>query len=272
MAHVDRELEHGAEEGAAAWPTIDVDRARFVGFLRERVGEDASKLRVGELYSACACIDGNTRAIALLEERYLGRPPTADSRADLPAAAVVVAMRLLRERLLVAAPGEQARLCVYAGSGELGGWLRVIAVRETLTIFYGKTRREVPLSEPLMAVVPAVADDPELSLLKAQYRVEFDAAFVEALAALTARERNLLRHQLVHELNIDRGSARPGGASLSVARCWIDAARSHLQTATHAGMMDRLRLDRGAVESIMRLIRSQIDVSVCGQLSVEDEK
>ena len=40
----------------------------------------------------------------------------------------------------------------------------------------------------------------------------------------------------------------------------------------HDGMMARLRLDRGAVESIMRLIRSQIDVSVCGHLSVEDEK
>jgi RNA polymerase sigma-70 factor (ECF subfamily) len=270
MAHADRGLEQGAEQGAAAWPEIEIDRARFVGFLRERAGEDARKLRVGDLYLACACIDGDARAIVLLEEQYLARLPTALSRADLPAAAVDEAMGVLRERLLVAAPGAHARLCDYAGTGELGGWLRVIAVRETLTVLR-KTRREVPLSEPLMAVVPAVTDDPELALLKAQYRVEFDAAFVEALAALTPRERNLLRHQLVHELNIDQIGALYGVHRATVAR-WVDAARSHLQTATHDGMMSRLRLDRGAVESIMRLIRSQIDVSVCGHLSVEDEK
>jgi RNA polymerase sigma-70 factor (ECF subfamily) len=266
----DGRLERCAAEGAAAWPTLHVDRVRFLGYLRERAGDDPNRLRAGDLYLACACVDGDARAAALLDERYLARLPNSLVRADLPAAAVDEAMSVLRERLLVAPPGGRARLCDYVGTGELGAWLRVVAVRETLTLLR-RGRREVPLSEPLMQALPGVVDDPELTLLKARYRVEFEAAFAEALAALTPRERNLLRHQLVHELNVDQIGALYRVHRATAAR-WVDAARTRLQAATHDGMMARLRLDRGAVESIMRLIRSQIDVSVCGHLSVEDEE
>lgn len=93
------------------------------------------------------------------------------------------------------------------------------------------------------------------------YRDEFKRAFHAAVEALDDRERLLLRQHALDGLSIDQLAALHGVHRATAAR-QVQAARQSVLAATQRELIRRLRLARGELASVMRLIASRLDVTL----------
>jgi RNA polymerase sigma-70 factor (ECF subfamily) len=240
---------------------IDLDPLAFVGYVAERVTFDAGghpqlHLRAGDLWIAFGCVTGNAAALTAFEARFAPEITSALRRSFEPALAEDAELQL-REKLMLVTGESAPRLASYAGRGALGAWLRAAAVRMAIDIM--RARREVP-SDP-SALGDAAALDPLLASLKQRYRDEFRTAFNQAADALSDRDRTLLRYRFVEGLSIDEIGRLYSVHRATVAR-WIAAIREDLFEATRARLMERLAIADNDLDSVLRLIDSQLDISI----------
>lgn len=251
-----------------AWPGVSLAPRRFFAFLADKrqsgqaVEVALAELCVADLWLACACVDRDPRALAefdrllvpLVERAAARRDATASERGDL--------QQIVRERLLMprASESTETRLAEYSGRGSLRAWVRVVATRETLRLL-ARPRREVALEDDAVeALMPADAGL-EVEHLKRLYREEFKMAFREAVAALTDRERTLLRQHAIDGLSIDRLADFYGVHRATTAR-WIEAARKSILTRTRRALGQRLHVPAAELDSILRLIDSRLDITL----------
>jgi RNA polymerase sigma-70 factor, ECF subfamily len=164
----------------------------------------------------------------------------------------------LRERLFLVGEDDAPRLASYSGRGDLGAWLRAAAVRTAIDLM--RTRRVVPVDPHALGDAGA-AVDPLLAALKQRYRDEFRAAFAEASAQLTDRERTLLRYRFLDGLSIDEIALLYRVHRATIAR-WIAATRESLFEGTRTRLMARLAVTDSEVDSVLRLIDSQLEASI----------
>jgi RNA polymerase sigma-70 factor (ECF subfamily) len=121
--------------------------------------------------------------------------------------------------------------------------------------------REVPVDTETLAMLVGGSNDPEVAYLKRVYTGEFRAAFESAFAELGARDRNLLRYAFVEGLTIDGIGALYKVHRATAAR-WIVKAHGELGAKVKAGLLARLGVDAAEYESILRLLESQIDLTL----------
>jgi RNA polymerase sigma-70 factor, ECF subfamily len=241
---------------------VDLDPLAFVAHVAERTTFDGhgrprlSSLQAGDLWIAFGCVIKHPAALAAFEQRYAPEIKKALARSFERALAEDAELKL-RERLLLVDGGEQSRLASYAGRGALGPWLRAAAVRTAIDLM--RSRRELP-SDPA-TLGEAAAIDPLLASLKQRYRSEFRDAFSAAAKQLTDRERTLLRYRFVDDLSIDEIGVLYSVHRATVAR-WIAAVRESLFEATRAELMAQLSLTDSDVDSVLRLIDSQLEISI----------
>ena len=220
-----------------------------------------SRLRVEDLALAWACARDEADAVAELERQHFFVVDVALSKIPAAAAHAEEIKQQLRQRLFVArGQGDEPRIAQYGGRGDLRSWLRVAAIRCALNHLQ-KLGREVALGDEMLEQLAAPEADQELDLLKRSYRAEFKRAFEEALCALSSRDRNLLRYHYLDRLNIDQIGGIHGVHRTTVAR-WLARIRDKLLTLTRGSLMAELRIERPEFESIMRLIESELDVSI----------
>jgi len=246
------------EAARAARPELTLDDGAFEAFLHARPERlDSSPEHAGDLALSFACANGDGAAIRALEAEYLSRvASTLPSRHRSDAAEVI---QSLRDKLLVASPTGPAKIGDFTGRGGLGGWLRVAAVRVALNIERSK-KHEVALDEN-RALAERAAGDLEIDHLKRRYRLEFREAFTAALEALEARPRNLLRQHYLDGLTMEAIGAIYRVHRITVVR-WMEQSREALAKETRRELSARLRVDRNELESILRLIESQMDMSL----------
>jgi RNA polymerase sigma-70 factor (ECF subfamily) len=108
--------------------------------------------------------------------------------------------------------------------------------------------------------------DPELAYLKDRYATEMEQAVVHALAHLSDRERTLMRLHLGEHMTIDQLGAMYRVNRATAAR-WLTAARESLVARARSDLRLRLRLSESECDSIVALVRSQLDVSIVRRLS-----
>jgi RNA polymerase sigma-70 factor (ECF subfamily) len=248
-------------------PAIDVPLEAFLGYVAERLPDGASlpaalhALHSADLYLACACVRGDAGAIAAFDERCLRCLDRVLPRMGVAADLLAEIKQELRSRLLVG-DGQPPRpkIVDFAGRGDLRGWVRVIAVREVLQRRQ-RARREVPVEDGELLERIATGGNPALDRAKQLYREEFQDAFQRALQALPDRERTLLRQHYLDGLTIDELGALYRTHRSTAARL-IARARLVVLEATRARMMARLEVPPADLDSILRLIRSQIDISL----------
>ena len=101
--------------------------------------------------------------------------------------------------------------------------------------------------------------------MKRTYSSEFKAAFGEALGGLGAREQTLLRYHHVDGLNIDEIGAIYRVHRVTAFR-WLEKAKELLVKSTLEKLRARLKLDPGELDSVLRMIRSQIHLSLVRHL------
>jgi len=249
-----------------AWPNVTVPEEQFVRAIAERLDADAparalDAMQTDDLYLACGCATGDPGALAGFEERCsaviaraiasTGASPS--ERADLG--------QVVRQRLLVApASGGAPRIATYSARGSLPAWVRVVVTREAARML-PRARREVAAADDELDGLLAGNDDPEIGYLKRLYRAEFKQAFHAAVEALDDRARLVLRQHTLDGLGIDRLATLHRVHRATAAR-WVEAAREAVLAGTQRELTLRLRLSRGELASMMRLIQSQLDVSL----------
>lgn len=257
------------DRGRRGWPGIDVPLHEFLEHLRRHVRAGAAQGRspdellelvhAEDLYLALACARGDRLAIARFEAHVLPLARKALVRWDPAFALVEEVEQLLRQKLLVPVGGAAAKIADYSGRGSLAKWVRAAAIRTAVTLQRG--RREVAVDDEAIAEWSTPLSDPELDFIKKRYRAEFSGAFREALHALSAQERNVLRLHLLDGLNIDQIGQLYKAHRSTIAR-WIAASRQTLLEETRRLLGERLKLNRAELESLIGLLRSQLDVSI----------
>lgn len=260
-----------------AWPDVRLDPAQIVDFIAQRLaGPDlAAALATApaaDLVLAAACTAQEPTAHAAFDA-VLTEVDAAGASTRSPQDLVDDVKQVIRVQLLVTRDGKPPGISGYRGKGPLRGWVRITATRELIR-HQRKRAREAPIETQIDRPLDEAlgdAGDPLLSQLKAEYRTEFATALREAIAELGAEDRTLLRQQIVDQLSIDEIGAAFGVHRATAAR-WLQRARGALVTATRGRLAARLKLPVDEIDSVIRLVQSQLDASVIRYLrSDEDE-
>lgn len=257
-------LDQQLADARAAWPTVTIEEVDYLRHLADKVRSRSDELAVdvirtmpaADLYLAAGCCAGDPAAIAAFHDAIMPvvRPALvklglADSTIDETEQRVLV--------LTLVGDPDRPAIAGYSGRGRLRSFVRSIAVR---------TGRRLAGANDVTAVddldqLSAAVDDPELELLRNRYREQVRDALAAAMATLDERQRNVLRQYYVDGLTIDQLAAVYRVARATTAR-WVVAARSSVLGATR----DHLRAQLGAttteIESILRLVRSQLELSL----------
>ena len=259
-------LRNLVDRARLAWPGMDLSDAVFLPYVAERLpagGEllgRVEQLALADLYLACACVRGDRAAIVILGQQLFGKVRAILASMRLPKAQRDDTEQALYVRLLVGPPGGTPQLASYSGRGPLQSWLCIVAVREG-RLALRKVRRDPLLSEEALLDLVGADSGSELGCFKQAYRDHFRAAFRAAIQALSARERNVLRCHLAQDMTNAQIGAICGVHPGTVKR-WMAEIREQLLDSTRAELQSRLGLSASQVDSMIRLIRSDFDVSI----------
>lgn len=265
IAAVEELLAAACEE----WPEVVMDVGAFRRMLEERLGATLTPslvdgLRLGELYLAAACAHRDARALELFERRF--RPAIRHAAArSAPESLVDEVVQQVLTKLFVAEPDRHPAILSFSGQGKLATWLQVVTRREARSRLRWESRHggAAPTDDEALErlVEHAAQDDAALGDLKDRYREKFREAFRQALEALTPRERNLLRYECLDGLTRDEIGKIYGVSRPTVAR-WRAACRQALHDETRRLFSEQFRLDQAEFASVIRMIESQLHVSI----------
>ncbi len=249
------------------WREFGIHDTVFLAYLGERIPDDRGAeeglavIRPADLYLACACAHGDPAALAIFERKHIAAITPALARMRLSKASVDEVKQLVRQKLFVAEPDKRGKIVSYSGRGDLGRWVRAIAVRTCLN-FMRKGKREVLVeNEQMFAGVSAAGEDPEIAYIKQRYRNEFRQAFEQAIERLDDRQRTLLKYHHVDELNIDEIGSIYRVHRVTAYR-WLEKAKEVLVNHTLDLLRARLNVEKPEMDSILRMIRSQLHLSI----------
>lgn len=265
LARLDEALQSAWSAARREWPDIDVPAGRFAAHLARVTADESDppeaigRLATADLYLASAALAGDQRALVAFESHVFGEIDAAAAAVRASEVDTEEAKQIVRTQLFVADIGRSPGIADYAGRGSLRGWVRVIATRELLRM-RKRGRKEIPLEEHLLSELEAEAD-PEIDRLKQLYRTQVADALREAIERLDLRDRLLLRYQICDGMSIDAVGAIYQVHRATAAR-WLSKARSALVELTKERLAILLSLDPGDTDSILRLVQSQLDVSL----------
>lgn len=250
------------ERARAAWPGLTFDATAWLEHLGTHLRADAgtiAALHAGDLLLAWAAATGLPDAVEAFEAHYGAEIDRGLRRLDPEALDDL--RQWVRERLCVGAVGTRPRLAEYGGRGPLLHWLRVAVVRMRTDALRQAKRepRHAALTGGELAA--AASDDPELAYLRAHYGELLKQAFAKAVDELDAEQRILLRQHVIAGLGSGQ-IAGLHGVHPATAKRWLARAREDLWRATRREVMVALGLSRHQFESIVRLVSSELDLSV----------
>jgi len=265
LAQLDEGIERAWSAARGEWPDLDIAPTRFAAHLGVAASgapdpiASLGDLATSDLFLACAALAGNERALSQFESHTFGEIDAAAASLRAPDSDVEEVKQIVRTQLFVAQGQRSPVVADYAGRGSLRGWVRVIATRELLRM-RRKARKEIPLEEHILHDLETQGD-PEIDRLKQAYRGQVASALREAIDLLDVRDRLLLRYQICDHLSIDAIGAIYQVHRATAAR-WLSKAREALVDLTKERLAILLSLDPGDTDSILRLVQSQLDVSL----------
>jgi RNA polymerase sigma-70 factor, ECF subfamily len=250
-----------------AWPTVELPPEQFVSHLARHIpANDAiestlARMHTDDLYLACACALGEKNAIFVFEQHCLAGLESALRRYQGCSDLVEEVKQRVRDRALVADPGPP-RIHGYSGRGDLRGWVRVMAMREAIDLVR-RSCREAPIDDDIPLHAFVTPGDADLEHTKRYYSEEFKQAFSAALRGLSARDQTLLRQHVIDGLSIDQLGVLHHMHRATAARN-LQRARGALLDATREQLASRLAVGPRELDSILRLVRSRLEVTLRG--------
>ncbi|HEX2571765.1 MAG TPA: sigma-70 family RNA polymerase sigma factor [Polyangia bacterium] len=266
-------LRHAWDTGRAKWPDIPLAQEAFIRHLAERLPPPGHLdpdlnawqfLEQGchcDLYLACACAQAVPAALLAFERHYLAQLPVMLAHLRQSPEAIDDVCQQLRTKFLVRTPEAPPKITDYSGRGSLISWIRVIATRAALYML--RSVKEAP-EDPVATIceaLPMSGADPEIELIKRSYRREFRQAVTDAFAALSDQDRNLLRLYAVDRLSTSEISLLFQVNQSTVSR-WLTTARQRVYDETRTLLRRRLGLSSDEFESFIRVVNSQLDISL----------
>ena len=242
---------------------LGVEVEAFAQALAQRALSDENpaaaldRLFADDLYLAFACGRGSRAAIERFERDHGGEVDRAFRRMNAGTLQLSDVRQQVLEKLFV---GDRPKILDYSGQGPLRVWLRVAALR-LLTNLVTRAPRETPLEDELLAAEPLATADPELEHMRRLYRAEFKEAFAGAVQALGVDDRILLHQRFASRLSMEELAAAHDVHVNTVGR-WLQRARAALEGAVRADLQRRLRVSDDQLQSILRLVQSQLDVTL----------
>lgn len=264
-------LEGRRAEAFTAHGDVGVAPDEWVDALAARLGtyrdalEGLSAIRAADVLLVCGCLRGDRVALDRFDAMLRGEVRAAAATTRSAADQADSVLQDLRAHLLAGKDGPA--LAQYGAKGALQGFLRISAVRELINV-HERHRREAPV-EQLELAEAGGAIDPELQQFKLRYRDDFAACFREALSGLTPRERSLLRLSAFEKLSIDKIGALFDVHRATAAR-WLEGIKTRLAERTEELLAARLGVGESEVISVIRLVRSEVDVSLQRMLASKE--
>jgi RNA polymerase sigma-70 factor (ECF subfamily) len=252
-----------AQAALAALGDSGVEAEAFARALAQRAlvqedpGAALDRLFAEDLALAFACGRGSRAAMERFEREYAGEVDRAFRRMNAGTLQASDVRQQVLEKLFV---GERPKILDYSGQGPLRVWLRVAALR-LLTNLVTRAPRETPLEDELLAAEPLAGADPELEHMRNLYRAEFKQAFAAAVAALDVDDRVLLHQRFASRLSMEELAAAHD-VHVNTASRWLQRARTALERAVRDDLQRRLRVSEGQLQSILRLVQSQLDITL----------
>ena len=254
----------------ASEPRLDI--ARFLRDVAVRIDAAPSPehalsgLRAADLALATACARGDAAALARFDREMTGQIATAFARHRNAPITVDELQQAIRDRLFVASGGAAPRIASYLGRGDLQAWVRMVTVRYLVDVVRADAARpDRPAGDDALVDLATAGDDPELAFLKRRYRAELAVAFRAVLAALDARDRNILRHRYLDGLEVAEMATIYGMHRVSMSRV-LGRIRDDLLRGIRREFLRRLGVGADELDSIMALIASRLEVSLSGLL------
>ena len=256
------------DAGRAAWPGLRLELAAFARWIEERgIVAEALETRPEELFLVAACGGQVPGSIAAFEGRYF--PPLAGGvgQVKLSADECDELRQQLRVRLFA---GPKAKVGDFRGSGHLGAWVHIMAVRLALRL-----REGAPPVEAREGTILAqlVSDDasPDQFAAKARYSAVFQQALEGTFARLEPRQKTLLRMHFVDNLSIDEVGDVFHVHRATVAR-WLVAIRKHVLEEICRRVALDLPASVSEARSLVDLVRSDVRLSLVRVLGNEGGK
>jgi RNA polymerase sigma-70 factor (ECF subfamily) len=249
-----------------AWPQLALAPDAFLRAAaraaKTRDPAALARLPAADLYLACACAAGVAGAAAALEERYFGGVAAAVRSLDPSPQFADEVRAALREKLFLGREGPG--IGAYAATGPLAAWLRMAARRLGLNL--KASQRPAPHDEEALLELPTPEAGPELRLLRDRCGQELKRALHEVVAALSARERLMLRLHYVDGLSLGRIGTIYGCHQTSVSRA-VQSARGRLVEQTRRLLAERLQLAKDELDSLLGMVESGLDLSLSRALA-----
>lgn len=244
------------ERGRAAHPQLAVAREAFDAVVARALADDPdAELAAEDIYLAQACAAGAPGAIEAFDAAC-GATILHSLRAmGLRDDTIADITQDVRAKLFVTG----GKIGSYSGRAKLTSWVRTIATRAAVDKLR-KPQSELA-SDEVLAAMPDAAPGPELDHFRARYHAEFKEAFEAALASLEVRERNVLRHHFIDRLAFDDIGALYGVHKTTAFR-WLEDAREKISKRTKNHFQERVQLPPGEMESVLRLLQSNLDLSL----------
>jgi RNA polymerase sigma-70 factor (ECF subfamily) len=254
------DLEHAFGVVKNAWPGIAVPFEVFVAYLVARIASPA-EIRddwLQDLYLACACANGVPAGLQSFRTQYFATvAQAAKPFDDSPPFAEEIYQRL-SDTLFVADGPSRGKIVRYAGRGPLAGFVATAAKRMALraAAYAKRFQGEAELIDRFSQFT-----EQETTLMKLRYRETFNRALSIALRQLPSRERLILRMNLVERVSTTRLAALYKVSQPTVSRRIQRSAKAIFATVKDL-VCDELDIDTRELESLLLLVRSQIEITI----------
>jgi RNA polymerase sigma-70 factor (ECF subfamily) len=245
--------------GKTAWPGVELGCHEFVEFVRRHAIDTNAPVDIPQdVYLACACGQGDPSALQCFRERYFHVVAGAVRSFDASTQFADEIYQRLSEALFVQGPGAEAKIQRYKGQGPLAGFVRTAARRIGMRVSAASARFQ---GEEALVQQFSQASELDATLLKLQCRDSINRALCIALRQLPRRERLILRMNLVEKVSTTRIAAMYKVSQPTVSR-WIQRSARTIHDTVKELVCDELDIDTRELESLLSLVRSQIEITI----------
>lgn len=255
--------------GRARFGDLGFDEETFDAFVAAgAIGDDALTAYGEDLFLAAGCLRGHPAALVAFEAEHISAVPSFVSRLNLPADAVDELRQSVRIRMLA---GEDPKLRLYTGQGPLGAWVRVVSIRTALNMIAARKPDETARDAHALEALAESEPNTELQRIREQYRARVQTAFERGFEALSAREKTILRMNVIDGQSIDVIGSVYRAHRATVAR-WLLAIRRRLVDEVRRELALDLRSTSTEAHSLIQLFRNELHVSVARLLAPPQSK
>ncbi len=154
-------------------------------------------------------------------------------------------------------------LLTYGGRAPIQSWLRKVLLRRSIAERQRQNRESLQEASVLNLIPAGQGSNPELEILKQRYAAQFQTAFRHSLAALSAKERTVLRYHLSDGLTAEEIGRRFRVHRVTIMR-WLRYIKDALLKTTKAHLVAQLDVKPADLDGVFGLIESRVSPSFAG--------